>query len=90
MSEARQAVKRPEGDKPLTQDRSRLRRRRIAAGLGMRDLSELAGVSYPTISDLEHGHHSARAKTLSKLASALGCKISDLMPDEDQANGSAA
>lgn len=62
----------------------------MAAGLQMRELSQLSGVSFQTICDLENGHQAARVTTLKRLAVALNCEIADLMPPEPGANGDAA
>jgi transcriptional regulator with XRE-family HTH domain len=65
----------------LTQDPSKLRRRRLEAGLTGAQLGKLAGVSKTTISLLENGHQSARPGLMAALAPALDCRIVDLMPD---------
>lgn len=82
MSGTEQQVKQPRGDRELTQDPRRLRRRRIAAGLTIRELAVRAQVATGSISALENGDQSARVTMLAALASALGCEITDLMPDE--------
>ena len=85
MAQKRQPVKQRQD---LAQDPARLLWRRRAAGLSVRDLAEKAQVAVGTVSSLERGMYSAEAATLAKLAAALGCKITDIMPDEP--NGSAA
>lgn len=69
-------------DEDLTQAPKRLRWRRNAAGMTLRDLGEKAGVGIATISDLENGYYSAEPATLAALARALDCAIADLMPPE--------
>jgi transcriptional regulator with XRE-family HTH domain len=69
----------------LTQDPSKLRRRRLEAGLTGAQLGKLAGVSKTTISLLECRHQSARPGLMAALAAALGCQIVDIMPDRDSA-----
>jgi transcriptional regulator with XRE-family HTH domain len=85
MRHSEPAVKRTEGDKELTHDPRRLRRRRITAGLSIRELAAKAQVSVGSISMLENGKQSAGVKMLADLANALGCEIADLMPDENTA-----
>lgn len=65
-----------------------MRRRRIAAGLTIREASARAGCSTGLISDLENGNKSAGVRTLAALAKAYDCAITDLMPPET--NGAAA
>lgn len=51
-----------------------IRRERDALGLSTRELAALSGVSYPTISRIEHGHDQPRWDTLERLAAALGLR----------------
>ena len=83
MGHRQRDVNQRRGERELTQDPRKLRRRRIAAGLTIRQLSQKAQVGIGSISDLEHGKQSARPGMLAALAKALGCEISDLMTDED-------
>jgi transcriptional regulator with XRE-family HTH domain len=66
----------------LTQDPRRLYLKRAEAGLTSKDLAKRAGVNPATIWRLENGNRSARADILGRLARALGCPVTDLMPDE--------
>lgn len=75
-------------NRSLSQEPRRLKWRRIAAGLTIRQAAAKAGVSMGTISELENGNYSATAPTLAALAKAYECEITDLMPDEP--NGKAA
>lgn len=88
MSSTGRAVKSPGGNRTLTQDPRKLRRKRFAAGLTIHQLAKKAGVGAGSISDLENAKQSARVTMLAALASALGCEIEDLMADEP--NGNAA
>jgi len=72
----------PGRDRELTQDKARLKRRRLAAGLTLREAGERAGCDFSTIGKLEKGTRSAGAHTLAALARAYECKITDLMPPE--------
>lgn len=86
MSPSRTAVKRDEGGKSLTHDPRRLKRRRVAAGLSMTELALLAKCSKASVSMLESGRYfSATPGLLARLARALSCEITDLIPDEDAA-----
>lgn len=85
MAQSTSHVKPGEGYKDLTQDPRRLRYRRYAAGLSIRELSALAGVATGSISCLENGKYPAGVLTLRALAEALGCEIADLMPEERKA-----
>jgi XRE family transcriptional regulator, fatty acid utilization regulator len=75
--------------RPTTQDGRRLKRRRVLAGLTIRELHEQAGVAIGTISMAERGLQSLHVDTLRQLAKALGCEIADLLAD-DFPNGNAA
>jgi XRE family transcriptional regulator, fatty acid utilization regulator len=90
MGQSVRHVKPPQGDRDLTQDRRRLKWRRVAAKLTIRQLSAKSGVSPGAISMLETGRRSAEVGTLAALADALNCDITDIMPAEPGANGSAA
>ena len=68
--------------KPLNQDPARVRRLRIRAGLSLTALAEAAGTSKGHLSEIESRSRSASPQMLAKLALALGCEISDLMPAE--------
>jgi transcriptional regulator with XRE-family HTH domain len=82
MPDKRKAVKR---DRPLNQDPSRLRRRRVAARLSITQLADKARCSVAYLWQLEHGDYSASPEMLGNLADALGCDITDLMPREKAA-----
>jgi len=72
-------------------DGDKLLRRRIAAGLSQGDLAALAGCSDAYVSMLEtKAREAPSAPQMRKFAAALGCKITDLMPDEPAMNGHGA
>lgn len=73
---------RAKADKELNQDPRRLRRRRFAAKLTLRDAADKAGCSFGHLSDLENGKCSARVTMLVALADAYECEVTDLMPVE--------
>lgn len=90
MSGTEQSVKHSPGDKGLTHDPRKLRRRRIERGLSVTAAAEATGYSKAHLSMLEGGQaHSASPECLKKLARAYRCKIADLLPDE-MPNGTAA
>lgn len=57
----------------------RIRKLRRARGWRQIDLAEHSGVHEVHISDLERGTREAGLRTLSKLASALGMSVSELL-----------
>jgi transcriptional regulator with XRE-family HTH domain len=61
------------------QELRRLRRRKV---LSMRELEELAGISYNTVWRLETGRTGAQPRTVRKLAEALGVDPSELVREE--------
>jgi transcriptional regulator with XRE-family HTH domain len=85
MSEGNKRVK---PDAELSQDRKRLKRRRLMARLGLRETAAKAGIAPSYLSELESGYKSAGPGVLGSLADALGCDITEIMPRER--NGAAA
>ena len=68
-------------DSPTVHDPAELRRKRIEAGLDQIDLARLAGLHQTYISLLERGKKkNPTARTLKRIADALGCEPVDLMP----------
>lgn len=61
----------------------RLSQMREVSGLRQQDLCEIVGLSRTTISNIERGEHSPTIPTLIKICSAIGCRISDIIKDED-------
>jgi transcriptional regulator with XRE-family HTH domain len=82
MNDVRGRVNPPRNDTSLTQDRRRLKRRRIIAGLTLREAAARAGCHFTTIGKLERGERSAEPGTLAALAEAYGCHVTDLLPPE--------
>ena len=66
----------------LAVDTQKLRALRRQAALSQAELAERAGTTQETISRLECGHHSARGRTLRKLAEALGVEPQVLMKED--------
>lgn len=90
MSDSKATVKQVGGKRDdLTHDPRKLKLRRVAARLSVTKLAALAGCSKAHLSMLEDGQHGASPEMLGRFADALGCRITDLMPDE-ASNGSAA
>jgi transcriptional regulator with XRE-family HTH domain len=68
--------------KRLPQSPERVERKRIEAGLQQGELAALAGIVPSHMSAIENGRWGASPALLHRLAAALGCKVTDLMPDE--------
>jgi transcriptional regulator with XRE-family HTH domain len=56
-----------------------LKRIRNEYPLTVRELAEMSGVSYDTVTKVENGHREARPSTIRKLARALGVDPRELM-----------
>lgn len=56
-----------------------LKAERAARGLSRQELADLAGISYPYLSEIENGSKRASSKALFMLADALGMAPSELM-----------
>lgn len=82
MSQPTEAVKERDSDRFLSHSPERLRYRRKAAGLTITELAEKIGRSRAMVSMYENSQHSPNPGTLAKLAAALGCSTTDLMPDQ--------
>jgi transcriptional regulator with XRE-family HTH domain len=59
-----------------------LKRVRNEYPLTVRELAEMSGVSYDTITKVENGHREARPSTIRKLARALRVEPRELMEGE--------
>lgn len=57
-----------------------LAQKRNEAGLSVRALAELAGVSYQNITKIENGKYNVSIDILSKIVNALNCKIDIVNP----------
>jgi transcriptional regulator with XRE-family HTH domain len=66
-------------ESPRLQDSTKLRRKRIEAGMNPSDLAKAAGYDVSHILFLERGKRSATARSLGRIAEALGCPITDLI-----------
>lgn len=66
----------------------RLRRRRKAKRMTLREVAAQTGLAEGFISQLERGVHSGSVRTLQKLSAALGLDVGDLF--EESVNGSPA
>lgn len=62
---------------------TKLRERRLDAGLKMVEVADAVQVSRPFMSDLEHGKRGARLDTWERIAAVLGCDI-DAIVEEKQ------
>jgi transcriptional regulator with XRE-family HTH domain len=66
-------------ESPRLQDSTKLRRKRIEAGMNASDLAKAAGYEASHIRLLERGKRSATPRSLGRIAEALGCPITDLL-----------
>ncbi len=66
-----------------------LRQKRLAHGLTIADVSELAGISRGMLSKIENGQSATSLDTLHRLARALGVSLSALFRDVDVVEGNA-
>jgi transcriptional regulator with XRE-family HTH domain len=62
-----------------------IRRRRIELGHGMNRFAALAGISGAALSRIENGQRDPRPETLKKITDALGCRITEVMAEENGA-----
>ena len=65
---------------------SRIRERRLSAGLSQEALAEKAGISPNTVSRIEGGLTEMYVKTFRKLAHALGADAGDLLCKKEQSD----
>lgn len=56
-----------------------LRLKRFEQGWSIRELSEASGVDATTISSMEAGRTNPHARTVKRLADALGCSVAALL-----------
>lgn len=59
----------------------RIRARRMAVGVSQEALGEKANIHRTYIGAVERGEKNVTVVTLAKIAHALHCKLSDLLPD---------
>ena len=78
--------------KQLTQDQlaeiqqkvsERIKQMRKISGVKQDELAELIGNSRTSISNIERGEHMPTLPTLLRIITAIGCKLSDILKDED-------
>ncbi|QDT65246.1 helix-turn-helix domain-containing protein [Calycomorphotria hydatis] len=62
---------------------NRLREVRSAVGISQEKLGERAGLHRTFISMVERGKRNVTIETVEKLAMALGCRMGELMPDDN-------
>lgn len=60
----------------------RIRQRRLAIGVSQMRLAEELGLTFQQIQKYEKGVNRVAASTLMRVARALDCKITELLPDE--------
>lgn len=60
----------------------KIKHMRKISGLKQDEIAELFGVSRTTISNIERHYHLPTIPTLLNLIAAIGCKISDVLPDD--------
>lgn len=58
--------------------------RRRARGVSQQALAGIIGVSFQQIQKYESGENRVAASRLIRIARALGCPLSDLIPEEDR------
>jgi len=65
----------------LTEFGRRVRARRKAAGLSQEELAERAGLHRTYVGGVERGERNTSLLAIERIAQALGCSMSNLMPD---------
>jgi transcriptional regulator with XRE-family HTH domain len=70
---------------PLDHDPTRLRRRRVELGKSQAQVAHAVGISPSYMSELESGTRNPSPAVLGRLAEALLCATTDLMPAEPAA-----
>lgn len=61
-----------------------IRRRRTAAGVGLRGIAKALGSSHAIVSRVEHGVFAQSLETITKYAAALGCAPWELLADAER------
>ena len=61
----------------------KIKRLRRLSALSLRELGRRSGIAYDTINKLENEQRSAQARTLRRLAEALGVEPRELMKGEE-------
>ena len=60
---------------------NRIKQMRCLKALTLRELAEKSGVTHQEISRYEHGHRKVSVQFLARMAKALNCKFTDLLPE---------
>lgn len=68
----------------------KIRQARHAAGLTQEDLARRVGVGVRNVPGWESGRSAPRAKTLQRIADALGVSVAELCADEETAREAVA
>ncbi len=76
-------------DEVVARFAARLRQKRLDRGFTQAELAEAAQTSPAYLGRLERGGAAPGVDLVAKLASALGCKIAELLPDEDEPDAAA-
>lgn len=74
-----QHPRRANARRPIDHDPTKLRTRRVAAGLTLPDLAKRAEVSKGHLCEVENGSRNPSPPLLARLARELGCEIADLL-----------
>lgn len=82
MTDSRPTQRRTRARFPLDHDPRRLRQRRLAAGLTLPELAELAQVSKGHLSEVENGTRNPSPRLLGRLARELRCEIMDILANQ--------
>ena len=69
-------------DKFIQVNGSQIKRLRRLSALSLRELGRRSGIAYDTINKLENEQRAAQARTLRRLADALGVEPRELMKGE--------
>lgn len=69
---------------------NRVRRLRIEAGVSLREQARVLGMSASSLSELENARGGISLRRLQRVADHFGLHITDLLADEESANGNGA
>jgi transcriptional regulator with XRE-family HTH domain len=67
---------------------ARLKLKRLEAGLRLKDVSSLTGISVSSVSRFERGKYQATLGQLEVLARAVGCTTAQLLAPDTEGGGS--
>jgi len=71
----------PRRRQPDPLDPVKLRRRRLEQGLTLTAAAKAAAITKGHLSQIEHGRRGGSVPVIHRIARALGCTVTDLMPD---------